>query len=284
MHKNKILEKKLALVWFLLVAFFPQLMFGQTPDAEMDLGRVFQMGVVIFFAFVFFILITLIVYHNREEEVPKFVKAWHFIKEKLSGAAPIEKEDTILLEHDYDGIKELDNVLPPWWKYLFYATIVFAVIYLVDFHVINISPSSAAEYDEEVNVANIRRAELMGSGAFITAKTVTLLTDQASLYEGAEIFKKNCAACHGLKGEGLVGPNLTDANWIHGGGIRNVFNTITNGVPEKGMLSWKTQLRPKQIQEVGSYVLSLFGTNPPNAKPPQGDVWVEPVDTAKVAK
>jgi len=245
---------------------------------------VFTIGVIIFFILVLLVLLALVLYHGLVESgTPYAIELWRKISDKLISATPIDKEDSIVLEHDFDGIRELDNVLPPWWKYLFYATIVFAVVYLVDYHVLNISPTSEAEYKDEIKAAELQKAELMGSGAFISEKTVILLTDQASILSGGEIFKKNCVACHGTKAEGLVGPNLTDDYWIHGGGIKNLFKTITNGVPEKGMLSWKTQLKPKEIQEVASYVISLHGTNPPNAKPPQGDKWIEVSDSTKMA-
>ncbi|MBI2417997.1 MAG: c-type cytochrome [Ignavibacteriales bacterium] len=249
--------------------------FAQAQD-ESDLGKVFHIGVFIFFFLVFVVLLTLISYHNSDDgKVPTLVKAWRWINEKMTKATPIDQEAQVMLDHDYDGIKELDNVLPPWWKYLFYVTIVFSVIYILNYHITNVWALSEGEYKEEIKLAEIQRAELMGSGAFITEKNVTALTDPASLALGSEIFKKNCAACHGFKGEGLVGPNMTDEFWINGGGIKNIFRTVTNGVPEKGMLSWKAQLNPKAIQEVGSYILSLYGTNPPNPKAPQGTKWVD---------
>lgn len=257
--------------------------FAQTQD-ESDLGKVFHIGVFIFFFLVFVVLLTLISYHNSDDgKVPTLVKAWRWINEKMTKATPIDQEAQVMLDHDYDGIKELDNVLPPWWKYLFYVTIVFSVIYILNYHITNVWALSEGEYKEEIKLAELQRAELIGSGAFITEKNVTALTDPASLALGSETFKKNCAACHGFKGEGLVGPNMTDEFWINGGGIKNIFRTVTNGVPEKGMLSWKAQLNPKAIQEVGSYILSLYGTNPPNPKAPQGTKWVDvaSVDSTK---
>ena len=85
--------------------------------------------------------------------------------------------------------------------------------------------------------------------------------------------------CHGQKGEGLVGPNFADEYWIHGGGIKNVFKVIKYGVPDKGMIAWQAQLKPADMQKVGSYILTLQGTNPPNPKAPQGTIWA---DTAAV--
>lgn len=276
-----LLNKRLLSV--LLVLAFTSATYAQTQD-ESDLGKVFHIGVFIFFFLVFVVLLTLIGYHNSEDgQVPTIVKAWRWINERMTKATPVDQEDSVMLDHDYDGIKELDNVLPPWWKYLFYVTIVFSIIYMLNYHITNVWPLSDGEYKEEIKLAELQRAELLGSGAFITEKTVTALNDPASLATGGEVFKKNCAACHGMKGEGTVGPNLTDDFWIHGGGIKNIFRTVMVGVPEKGMLSWKAQLKPKEIQEVGSYILSLYGTNPPNAKAPQGTKWVDTsADTAKV--
>ncbi len=203
---------------------------------------------------------------------------------KLNRAVPVTEEKDILFDHDYDGIRELDNQLPPWWKYLFYITILYAVVYFSIYHVFGIGKSSAEKYQASIEKAEKEAAEYRKQMAEdITPETVTVLKDEASLSEGKDIFLKNCLPCHGDKGQGIVGPNLTDQYWIHGGGIKNIFTTITNGVPEKGMISWKTQLSPKQIQKVASYVLSLQGTNPPNAKEPQGELWTEgettPVDS-----
>lgn len=109
----------------------------------------------------------------------------------------------------------------------------------------------------------------------VNEENVTALTDPAEIAEGKNIFLTNCATCHGKEGQGGAGPNLTDDYWLHGGGIKNVFKTIKYGVPQKGMIAWETQLSPKQIQQVASYILTLRGTNPPGAKEPQGELWKE---------
>jgi cytochrome c oxidase cbb3-type subunit 3 len=196
------------------------------------------------------------------------------ITSSLTDAVPLEKEEEILLDHEYDGIRELDNNLPPWWKYLFYLTIVFSVIYLMYYHVLGYGDLMIEEYQKEMAQAEKEKQEMMKLMAnSIDETNVTLLTDEAAIKEGKDIFMANCAACHGQKGEGVVGPNLTDAYWIHGGGIKNVFKTIKYGVPAKGMIAWETQLSPSQIQKVASYVLTLQGTNPPNGKAPEGEIW-----------
>ncbi len=198
------------------------------------------------------------------------------IKHLLTQSVPIEKEDEVKREgHEYDGIVELDNKVPPWFSGLFYATIIFAAYYMLHYHVFGTGKLMYEEYEEEMRRADILRAELVRTGALIDEKSVELLTDEAALMAGKAIYDANCVACHGSQGEGLVGPNLTDGYWVHGGGISNVFRITRDGVPAKGMIAWKTQLNPRQIQEVSSYVISLERTNPPNPKAPEGEKWLE---------
>ncbi|MFO7447864.1 MAG: cbb3-type cytochrome c oxidase N-terminal domain-containing protein [Ignavibacteriaceae bacterium] len=210
------------------------------------------------------------------KEKPKVVKESLFakIKQKLTASVPLEKEEEIVLEHDFDGIKELDNRVPPWFSYLFYITIIFSVIYMLDYHVFSSDKLMYDEYAEEMKIAAEQRAALEKTGAFVTEETVVALNDAVSVQSGQKIYEINCVACHAASGGGLVGPNLTDDYWIHGGGIKNVFKVIKYGVPAKGMISWQTQLNPKQIQEVASYILTMHGTNPPNAKQPEGEKYV----------
>ena len=178
-----------------------------------------------------------------------------------------------MLDHDFDGIRELDNKIPPWWKAFFYGAIVFGILYMINYHIIGDGNVQFNEYQQQVQAAQLQAELLSKSGALISEETVTVLTDAISLASGKDIFTKNCVACHGAGGEGIVGPNLTDDYWINGGGIKNIFHTISDGVTAKGMISWKSQLSPNQIQEVGSYIISLYGTNPPNPKAPEGEKW-----------
>ena len=162
---------------------------------------------------------------------------------------------------------------------IFYISIIWAVIYMVDFHVIGSGNVQEDEYAKEVEIAALEREILNKSGGIINEDNVTYLDDAAALSGGKDIFIKNCAACHGMNGEGLVGPNFTDDYWIHGGGIQNIFKTIKYGVPAKGMISWEAQLAPTQIQEVGSYIITLRGSNPENQKGPEGKKWDASMDT-----
>ncbi|TXG35225.1 cbb3-type cytochrome c oxidase N-terminal domain-containing protein [Seonamhaeicola maritimus] len=195
---------------------------------------------------------------------------------KLLGQKPIEEEGEIILDHNYDGIKELDNNLPPWWLYGFYITIVFAAVYLLRYHVFD----AGGQFDElETELADAKAAieEYKKTAKdLVDINTVTLLTEAGDLNAGKDIFNTNCVACHMADGGGGIGPNLTDENWILGGGIKNVFKTVSEGGRSgKGMIAWKSQLKPSQIAQVSSYLLSLQGTTPANPKGPEGDVWVD---------
>ncbi|NBG67115.1 cbb3-type cytochrome c oxidase N-terminal domain-containing protein [Acidiluteibacter ferrifornacis] len=198
------------------------------------------------------------------------------IGSKLVDRVPVEEEATVMLDHDYDGIKELDNNLPPWWKYMFYGTIIFAFVYLIRFHITGSGELQLQEYESEMLAATEAKAEALESGGEqLTEDNVTLLVDLDAITTGANIYKGNCATCHGALAEGLVGPNLTDEYWIHGGGISNIFKSIKYGIPAKGMIAWQSQFSPVQMQQIASYIISIQGSNPPNAKDPQGEIWVD---------
>ena len=203
----------------------------------------------------------------RARPVFSFGKWWT----KVNKFKPSEEEAALDLGHDYDGIRELDNKLPPWWLYGFYCTMIFSVIYLWRYHVSHTAPLQAEEYQIAVQQAAIQKeAYLKKAANSVDENTVKLLTGGSDLEAGKVVFQTNCFACHGKGGEGGVGPNLTDAYWLHGGSIQEVFKTIKYGWPDKGMKSWKDDYSPVQIAQISSYVESLGGTNPPNAKPPQG--------------
>ena len=179
-----------------------------------------------------------------------------------------ERKDE-LMGHEYDGISEYDNDLPPWWKYGFYFTIVFAIGYMGYYHVANAGQLQLAEYETEMRQATL----LVSADADDPNKLTTYeaLTAPADLSAGKSIFVTNCAPCHGANAEGKVGPNLTDEYWLHGGEINHVYKTIKFGVTSKGMVAWKGKLAGKQILQVASYIQSLQGSKPANAKEPQGE-------------
>jgi cytochrome c oxidase cbb3-type subunit 3 len=193
----------------------------------------------------------------------------------------LSEKDLLLADHNYDNIQELDNKPPAWFQFLFYVTIVFGIVYMINYHLLGKPNLMYDEYQQEIQEANNLKEKLAQTGALINETNVTLLTDSKDIEEGKNIFVANCTNCHGDKGQGVIGPNLTDSLWIHGCSIKEIFAVISNGVPAKGMISWKTQLNPKQIQQVASYVKTLGGTNPPNPKAPEG---VPCVDTTSVVK
>jgi cytochrome c oxidase cbb3-type subunit 3 len=216
--------------------------------------------------------------------------------------------DDKLLDHDYDGIRELDNELPAWWLLILYGSIAFAVVYMIWFHVLGFGYLSADEYNKEIDPLYVRvrppDEKLLGVFAAyhspyydprgdmtpwkeamaepVAAVVVldrasdtsvyTVLSDEESFEEGRELFYKNCASCHGRSGEGSVGPNLTDDYWIHGARFSDIVKTVEYGVPAKGMISWRGYLKKDQILQTASFVHTLKGTNPPNAKAPEGDL------------
>ena len=197
--------------------------------------------------------------------------------QKLLGSRPIEEEGEIILDHNYDGIKELDNRLPPWWLYLFYITVIFGVVYLVRFHIFN-DYDQDLEYEQEMIAARLAIEEYKKTAKdLVDVNTVKLLTEASDLKAGETIFTTNCAVCHMNDGGGGIGPNLTDAYWIQGGGIKNVFQTVSEGGRAgKGMVAWKSVLKPSEIAQVSSYLLGMQGTTPANPKAPEGDPWVDP--------
>lgn len=204
---------------------------------------------------------------------------------KINKFRPLKEESQIDLGHDYDGIRELDNRLPPWWLYGFYVCILFAAIYLYRYHVAHSAPLSGEELKIEMAKADAeKQAYLKKSANNIDETTAKLLTDPKDLDAAKKIFSTICAACHRPDGGGVVGPNLTDDYWIHGGNIKDIFKTIKYGYPDKGMKSWKDDYTPLQIEQLASYVKSLHGTNPPNPKEPQGTLYKEDGAAATAAK
>jgi len=211
---------------------------------------------------------------KREEEIKN---SWYErLYQKMIDQKSLDQESEIILDHNYDGIQELDNNLPPWWTYLFYGCVIFAVVYMVKYDVLG-GETQEQEFENEMIAAKASIAAYKKANPnLIDADNVVLLTAAADLEAGKEIFSANCMMCHAPDGGGGIGPNLVDEHWILGGGIKNVFHTITEGGREgKGMVAWKAVLSPKQRQQVASFVLSLQGTTPASPKAPEGDIWTE---------
>jgi cytochrome c oxidase cbb3-type subunit III len=182
--------------------------------------------------------------------------------------------DRYLGGHEYDGIRELDNKLPQWWLYLFYFTIIFSLVYLVGYHLAEWWPLQDGEYKNEMVAAALVKSA--NPEVTIDLENMVPLTAETDLAAGKATYEKICITCHGKFGEGLVGPNMTDMFWIHGDStnnkvtIRNLYDVVTTGVIAKGMISYKDQLSPIQIQQVLSFILTFQGTNPANQKAAQG--------------
>lgn len=202
---------------------------------------------------------------------------WQQLWDKINSFRPITEESKIDLGHNYDGIRELNNRLPGWWLYGFYATILFSAIYLWRYHITHSAPLSG----EELRIALVKGEEqkaafLAKAASLVDENTITYKKEDAAIAAGGAIFKQTCAACHGPEGQGnTVGPNLTDEYWIHGGSIKDIFKTIKYGYPEKGMQSWKDQYSPTQMAQLATFIKSIQGSNPANPKAPQGDLYKE---------
>ena len=200
---------------------------------------------------------------------------WSQVMQWSNRSVPLEKEETVMLDHNYDGIRELDNYLPPWWKWLFYATIVWGAGYLFVYHVAGSWPLQDDEYQAELRAADeqLRALKKAEPGEVIDENTVVAVTDAVALADGKSTYTSICASCHRLDGGGDIGPNLTDAYWKHGGDIRSIFKVVKNGVSGTNMVAWGSSMSPEKIRNVSSYVLTLVGTSPANAKKPEGDLY-----------
>lgn len=205
----------------------------------------------------------------------KLFALWVRLNKKLTRSIPLEQEADALLDHNYDGIQELDNSLPPWWKYGFILTVGFAVVYLLNFHVLGNGKNPTEEYLAEMNNAKIEKEEYDAKNKDKIDEANVPMANAGGIKNGKDFYTANCIACHGPLGEGGAGPNLTDEYWLHKGSLNDVYNTIKKGYPDKGMQSWAIKFSPKEMSEIASYIITLKGTNPAGAKAPQGDLFTE---------
>ncbi len=287
--------KKFLITLFLGLGIAPGV-FSQTADASKSASflddPMLSFYLVVAFIFVIAILVLLVAVYMlqvlnimvRQAEQEKAARlgieikpapsAWQKLWDSWNALKPMEKEADILLDHNYDGIKELDNHLPPWWKWLFYFTIGFAVVYLFVFHVFDTLPSQLQEYDNEVAYAQAEAQKLKASNpvAAIDENSVEATTDALALADGKVTFLNTCASCHRKDGGGDIGPNLTDDYWLHGSKITDVFKVVKHGVPGTNMIAWDGVISPEKMRNVSSYLLTMRGSNPPNPKKPQGNL------------
>ncbi len=209
---------------------------------------------------------------------------WNRMMSKATDSVPIEKEASVLLDHNYDGIRELDNHLPPWWKWLFYFTIAWGIVYFLAYHAFDL-PLMHEEYEIAMEDARISmEAKLALEGGAIDEINVEFSDATEALANGKAIYNRDCIACHAPEGQGLIGPNFTDKFWIHGGSINDIFKTIKYGVSQKGMISWQSKLSPSDMRDVGSFIMTFSGTtpkNPPTPKGPEGEEYIPETQTSE---
>lgn len=197
---------------------------------------------------------------------------------------PPHHQQDRLLDHTYDGIQEFDNPLPRWWIALFWATMLFAPMYFIYYH-FGPGELEIEQYDAAMVAFYDRQAqELLALGEIDDQLIQGLETNQSMINNAAKLYQAKCATCHGMLGEGGIGPNLTDTYWIHGGTATEVYTTITQGVPEKGMLAWERQLKPAELLAMAAYVGTLRGTSPSNAKAPEGDLYEPEVEGVTITE
>jgi cytochrome c oxidase cbb3-type subunit 3 len=208
-----------------------------------------------------------------EEHLGFWARFWN----RFNAAVPVAHEASVATDHEYDGIRELDNRLPPWWLYGFYFTIAFGVVYVFYYH-FGGGMSQDQEFRDELKRGDAKVAAYKASlqtDQVVDLENVQVLTDASALAAGKQLFTTNCAQCHAKDGGGMVGlgPNLTDKYWKHGGDYAAILKVIRQGVKGTSMIPWETQLDPQKLQEVASFVYSLEGTVPAVAKDPEGELF-----------
>lgn len=238
----------------------------------------FSFAIIFVLIMLIYLLLSLkqVVMKQLGQEEVKKESIWEkFTKRFVTGdLLPVEREEEIMLDHAYDGIHELNNFMPPWLKYFFFATIAFAAIYLIHYMVLDTGKLQIEEYNDELVLAQEEaKIRLANSKNLINEDNATLTTDATALEAAKVFYVANCAACHKNDGGGGVGPNFTDEYWIHGGSVKDLFKVIKYGVKEKGMISWQDKMNPELIQSMASYILTFQGTIAAEPKAPQGNKY-----------
>ena len=242
---------------------------------------VLEVVVILFLAFMarrtYRALMGLDVEKEKEEvEASRWVEWWNRLDQRFfTKAIPVEQEADVMLDHDYDGIRELDNALPPWWKYGFYITIVVAFIYIFNFHIFGTGKNPEQEYAAEMSEGRKQEELYKAKTKDLVDENNVTIADAAGIAAGKALYNQSCVACHAADGGGGIGPNLTDNNWIHGGSMNDIYKTIKLGYPDKGMQSWQTVYSPVQMKNLTSFVKSLKGSKPANPKEAQGEPFAE---------
>ncbi|WP_052306730.1 cbb3-type cytochrome c oxidase N-terminal domain-containing protein [Chitinophaga pinensis] len=255
------------------VSVAPNIISGLSDTSFYLLISVIALQIMIIFSLLYTLRVLVGMEKKRKPKVAvpgKPVKHWF---ERLNDTRTLDEasEQDEDMGHDYDGIRELNNPTPPWWRWGFYCSIVFALVYVWRFQISHSAPSQLEELAiAEAAAAEAKEEYLKNAANNIDENNVSLLNSADDIATGQKLFSSNCAPCHGAQGQGIVGPNLTDDYWLHGGKLKAVFSTIKYGVPEKGMKSWKDDFSPKQLAQLASYIKSIHGSNPPNPKEAQG--------------
>jgi len=282
----------------LLLSMFSNSLFAQTEANTKNFASNWDLYILMLIVLVLFIVILVMVKtlfilmgikaKEKEQKLGGFKVKTFF--QKFNETVPIEEEESLDLSHDYDGIRELDNKIPSWWTWAFFSFVLFAIVYLYRMFVTETLPNQYVELAKANEIAAEQKLEFLKNSANNVDENSVVFLGAGDIAQGAEVYAKNCVACHGDKGQGGVGPNLTDDYWLHKGGIKEIFYSIKYGWQEKGMKSWKDDFSPIQIAQLTSFVKTLHGTNPPMPKAQQGELYTEeivkemPADSTKAVK